>query len=108
MRALVVASLLLAGCHDNTVSDEVGSGCRDGRDCVDVCERGGEFPGGFCTLSCLDDRDCTADSICADVDGGICLFECVTDGDCDLLGASYVCKERKDTADRQIFVCLGG
>ena len=104
---VVFLSTVVLGCHGDPVSDVVGAACRDDRDCAQICERGGDFPGGHCTVACRDDRDCTVDSICVDVDGGICLFPCAVDRDCDLLGTSYVCKDRKDTFDRTVGVCLG-
>jgi hypothetical protein len=107
IRMTAIACVLGFGCGGDPVSDVVGASCRDDLDCAERCERGRDFPGGFCTVSCRDDLDCTADSICTDVAGGVCLFPCENDRDCDPLGLDYVCKQRRDTFDRTVFVCLG-
>jgi hypothetical protein len=99
--------LALAACHDSGPDAEVGGACIDDRDCAERCERGGDFPGGFCTLSCIDDRDCPVDTICAEVEGGVCLYPCELHADCDFLGRDYFCRDRRDTFDRPILVCMG-
>jgi hypothetical protein len=107
MKSLFGLVLVLAACGGDELDDVVGNACIDDRDCAERCERGGEFPGGFCTVSCIDDNDCTSESICTDVEGGVCLIPCEFDRDCDVLGREYSCKERRDTFDRVVFVCLG-
>jgi hypothetical protein len=104
---LALALVFMLGCGGDPVDEVVGAACFDDRDCAERCETGGDFPGGFCTLSCFDDGDCTSDSICTDVEGGVCLFQCEFNSDCDFLGRAYSCRERRDTFDRRVFVCLG-
>ena len=84
----------------------IGATCFDSRDCYARCASGGDFPGGFCTLPCRDDIDCTSDTVCADVQDGICLFPCAGHSECEFLGPAYFCRERNDLYDRRIFVCM--
>jgi hypothetical protein len=107
MKRWLVLVILVACSGGPRVDEVVGASCIDGRDCADLCLRGGDFPGGFCSLSCRDDRDCPSDTICANVAGGVCLFPCDLRADCDFLGARYTCKERRDTFDRRVRVCIG-
>jgi len=60
----------------------VGGSCRDDRDCDERCLRGGDFPGGTCSVNCRDDRDCPSDTYCVDKAGGVCLLACRRDSDC--------------------------
>lgn len=111
MKVLVASILMITGfvlaCGGGGSDEAVGATCRDDLDCEQRCMSGGDYPGGFCTLSCRDDRDCTSDSICIAKSGGICLFHCEVDPDCDFLGASYVCKDADDVAGVRVGVCLG-
>lgn len=88
------------------VDSVIGATCFDDRDCFSRCARGGDFPGGFCTLSCRDDLDCTSDTICTDTQDGICLFPCVGHAECGFLGPAYFCREKSDRFDRRIYVCM--
>ncbi len=102
---VVLMLLALTGCgHDE---DLVGGACFDDRDCVERCERDGDFPGGFCTVSCVDDQDCPFDTICTATHGDICLFPCDFHEDCDFLGPGYFCREQRDTFDQVVSVCMG-
>lgn len=112
MKTLIAISLLLCALGacggDGVVVDEVvGATCIDDRDCAELCERGGEFPGGFCTLSCRDDLDCPSDTLCAGVRGNICMYQCEIDIDCDFLGRNYFCVDEPDFAGRLVGVCMG-
>ncbi|HEY5938566.1 MAG TPA: hypothetical protein VIU61_28135 [Kofleriaceae bacterium] len=107
MKHLVVLALLAFGCGSDGPDDVVGASCRDDRDCVDLCEGGGDFPGGFCTLRCSDDVDCTSDTICADTHGGVCLFTCAQDSNCDFLGRDYGCRDKVDFYGNIVGVCMG-
>lgn len=111
---LVLACATLVACgadgpggHDpGDVDDVIGATCIDDRDCYAKCARGDDLVGGFCTLPCRDDRDCTTDTVCTDTHDGICLFACRDHADCDLLGPSYFCREKRDFFDRAVFVCM--
>lgn len=110
MKVCLFVSLFMVAvvaCGDDGPSDVVGGACLDDRDCVERCLRGGEYPGGFCSLSCRDDSDCTDDSICVEKDGGVCLFPCGGAADCDFLGNNYICTDENDWAGRRVLVCLG-
>ena len=67
-----------------------------------------DFPDGFCTVTCVDDRDCPSDALCADTHGGVCVFGCRDNRDCDFLGPRYTCREKKDFANLSVLVCMGG
>ena len=95
------------GCHGGGTDDLVGATCRDSRDCVERCERGGDFPDGFCTIGCIDDRDCPSDTACTDTHGRVCLFPCRDQRDCDFLGPRYGCREKRDPFNAILFVCMG-
>lgn len=52
--------------------------------------KGGEFPGGTCTVGCDHDEDCPAGTACVEKAGGICLLECEHNPDCR---GGYGCKD---------------
>lgn len=60
----------------------VGGACRDDRDCAERCLRGGDFPGGTCSVWCGSDRDCPPGTYCIDKEGGVCLLDCRDSRDC--------------------------
>lgn len=104
---ILLAMIAFAACHGGVGPDSalVGGSCRDHHDCEERCVRGGDFPGGTCTVDCRDDRDCPGDSWCVDRSGGVCLQACDFDGDCR---GGYEC----DDVDREghggrIPVCIG-
>jgi hypothetical protein len=72
--------------------DVVGGPCRGNRDCAERCLRGGDFPGGTCTVDCRDDRDCPASTYCIDVSGGVCLLDCYDRHDCR---RDYRCRNKR-------------
>jgi hypothetical protein len=91
---LLASVLLVTACGGDSVGNDgslVGGACRDSEDCASdsFCVRGGDFPGGTCTLECRDDRDCPAGTACIDKEGGICLLLCDFDTDCR---RDYDCK----------------
>lgn len=113
---LVAASLLVifaavSGCQGAEVSRAVGARCDQKGECDERCLPPSEaFPGGFCTLSCLDDQDCTGDTRCVDVAGGICLFPCTIDGDCAFLGVPWNCEDAVTLSyerQEEVRICLG-
>jgi hypothetical protein len=110
MRTLVAIAVVVAlgACSHNRVDHEVGAICRVDGDCVERCESGGDFPDGFCTITCVDDRDCPSDTLCANTHGGVCVFGCRDSRDCDFLGPRYSCREKKDFANLSVLVCMGG
>ena len=85
---------------------EVGGECRDDLDCNDECIE--DWPGGFCTVRCRDNRDCPGSTVCIDTRGGVCLFECDDRDECrDRLGGGYECKWRDAEDDRDEYkVCV--
>ncbi len=89
------------------VDDTVGNACTRDSDCDDRClPPSGDFPGGFCTLTCRDDRDCPGDTFCIDRDGGVCLFIC-PEFRCSDLGAGWECKDEDDVSGARVSVCRG-
>lgn len=87
----------------------VGGRCSADVDCRHRCLTGGDFPGGYCSVSCRDDRDCPEGTICGEKDGGVCLLACTLPADCHALGSDYTCdaKGRKGIPDAKALVCVG-
>lgn len=110
MKTLFVSLFMVAvfACSDDGPNDLVGGSCVDDRDCQERCLQGGDYPGGFCSVTCRDDVDCPEDTICVDKDNGVCVFPCDAVADCDFLGgADYTCRATDDWAGREVLVCLG-
>lgn len=112
MRMAIIALLVgtVAGCSDEPVSRELGARCATVNDCDERCLPPDlDYPGGFCTVSCLTSRDCPGSSSCADRQGGVCLFDCIDDRDCTFLGDGWTCKETdgRDQEGLKVKVCRG-
>jgi hypothetical protein len=89
-------------------SSLVGGSCTDSGDCQDRCVRGGEWPGGMCTLSCRDDFDCPEGTACIEDEGGICALGCGSNPDCDMLGKGWACRSRnREGHSGVVSVCRG-
>ncbi len=90
--------LLGAACHEcgdpgvSNSGDLVGGACFDHRDCVGLCLRGKDFPGGTCSVECDFDGDCPDGTFCIERQGGVCLLACEHDGHCR---RDYECETRK-------------
>lgn len=83
----------------------VGGECRDDFDCDERCVRGGDFPGGMCTIRCRDSRDCPRGTWCIDEAGGVCALSCRDDLDCR---RGYECDDERLRGDRgREWVCIG-
>ncbi len=112
MRRVAAIALLLAvaACGGtNEVSRDVGARCDTNDECSGRCLTGGDYPGGFCTVACDSDADCTGGSVCVDVEGGICLFPCGAAGDCAFLGAGWSCMdETTHPSNEPVMACRGG
>jgi hypothetical protein len=116
---LVIALLSACGTGDSFPDDPsdhepglpdlvIGAACASSLDCMALCVRGDKFPGGFCTIPCLTDADCTIDTVCVKDAGGVCAFPCASDLDCaDLLEPRYDCRNREDFFDHDRRVCMG-
>jgi hypothetical protein len=105
--ALGLAVLLAACGHDSgTIDRTIGAACTADTQCEHQCFQGGDFPGGFCSLSCVGDVDCPADSYCADKAGGVCMYACPT-FDCGRLGGGWGCHNVDDRGGGRISVCIG-
>lgn len=95
-------SLVLLGCGSDggpvgPGSHLVGAACSDDHHCEARCARGKHYPGGMCTVSCRDDRDCPGGTFCVSDHGGICALSCGHHRDCDFMGPRYAC----DSHDRK-------
>ena len=105
--AVLVGAVLVAcssGGGASTSSEGVGAGghvvggaCHVDADCQARCVGGDHYPGGMCTVSCRDDRDCPRGTECIDDQGGLCAISCSVNADCDGLGSGYRC----DKTDRR-------
>jgi len=104
---MMLALVAFAACHGGVGPDSalVGASCRDHGDCEERCVRGGDFPGGTCTVDCRDDRDCPDGSWCIDKAGGVCLPACDYDEDCR---GGYDCEsKRREGHGGHRHVCIG-
>jgi hypothetical protein len=102
--ALLLVMGLVFGCDGP--SRGVGAPCIDDFDCRDRCLE--DWPGGFCTLPCRDNRDCPPDSACIDSHGGVCMLLCRDSRECrNMLGSDdYECHGRRDTHRDRWDVCV--
>ena len=111
-RLVLLFALVLTACGGHgtgNIDDTVGAACTGDRQCADRCFLDGndKFPGGFCSLTCVTDRDCPNDTYCVTAAGGVCLFACPA-FNCSRLGAGYVCEVHDDTSGAKVSVCIGG
>ena len=110
MKSIAIAFVLVVsacGRSDGDIDDLVGARCVDDRDCDNRCLRdSGDYPGGFCSIQCNSDDDCTTDSSCIAKDDGVCLFDCPA-FDCARLGPGWACKEKDRAGGGKITVCVG-
>ncbi len=67
------------------------------------------YPGGFCTLNCDSDSDCTRGAICMAREGGVCLLPCSAFAQCEFLGQGWDCAviDSKNSPQRMRGVCVG-
>lgn len=107
---ILFSAVLLASCGSSdgvgNEGDVVGGPCLDFMDCASesYCETHSDFPGGICTMDCLDDRDCPDGAACIDKQGGICLLLCNFDSDCR---RDYDCEdEDRRGASGKATVCI--
>lgn len=111
MRLAVVAILLAVGACavDSEVSRAVGAQCQLQSECEERCLSGGDYPDGFCTVSCDRDADCPGGAACVENEGGgVCLFPCAELADCEFLGAGWECRDRSARpGGEDVKVCRG-
>jgi len=100
---------LLISCSSSDVSRRLGAQCDTRDDCEERCERGGEYPDGFCTTACETDNDCDPSARCVDKEGGICLYGCEATPDCDFLGTGWSCdtEDLRENSDMEVLICIG-
>ena len=106
----LVLSFLFAACHTHDpgqIDTLIGGACTGNNQCDHTCYQGPDFPNGFCSLPCVSDRDCPADSVCITAQGGMCAYECPP-FDCTRLGAGYTCQDKDHTGGGKVNVCIGG
>ena len=97
--------------NDSTL---VGGPCMSADDCdFRLCQEGAIFPGGICTLSCSNDKDCPSGSSCGDFGsldiGWVCLVNCSDSSDCR---EQWTCESINrpasgDTAPTSFDGCIG-
>ncbi len=84
----------------------VGGTCQTDRDCSRRCVAGdGNFPGGYCTVSCRSDVDCPGGTACIDRNGGMCAVTCQNDAQCAGFGRGFTCSNRDRVSGGQVPVC---
>src|SRR6185295_2898717 len=110
MRSYALLALLIGACGGDKVDREVGARCEVETDCVDRClGPNGDYPEGFCSIDCVNNRDCPDDASCVDREGGVCLFNCGDNADCNFLGQGWFCENTKlRETDVKVGVCRGG
>ena len=95
---LVLAFSLFGGACVSGVGPNggvVGSTCSQNSQCANECITGdNHYPGGYCTVPCVNDSQCPANTACIDDHGGICAFACRTNDDCAPFGRGFVCDAR--------------
>jgi len=106
MRGLWIAIFFIGSTACDGPSRSVGAPCFDDLDCADRCLD--DWPGGFCTLRCGDNRDCPGDAVCIDSHGGVCMLRCHDSAECkDFLGDNdYRCNDRRDVHRDRWDVCV--
>jgi hypothetical protein len=93
---------------ESAVTRAVGARCDTKAECDERClPPGDEFPGGFCTLTCLRQGECPDGAACVDREGGICLHECEEPADCELLGPGWQCSLVGAVPEQEVRVCIG-
>ena len=114
-----VLALALLGCGaigcDGDDNEKVGPGgslvggsCSNSDDCQERCVRGGDYPGGMCTVGCASDDDCPRHTACISDEGGICSIVCDRGDDCADFGKEWTCKDRDRRGHSgKVGVCRG-
>lgn len=105
---IAICAALVAACSSNDVSRDLGARCATNAECNERCLTGGDWPGGFCSRSCMTDAECPTGSACISEQGGVCAFTCKADPDCAFLQDTYACKSNADQGGGQVMVCRGG
>jgi hypothetical protein len=106
MRVILFA-LALTACSSEPVSRSIGARCDVSSECDERCLTGGDFPGGFCSISCDNNTGCPNGTVCMNDQGGACMFTCAADPDCAFLGAGWTCKEVDAKPTGKVMVCRG-
>ncbi len=103
---VIVASV---GCGaSSNVDREIGARCDNSDDCNERCLADPvDYPGGFCSVFCESDGDCSSDTLCVALEGGACLFGCATNTDCEFLGQGWLCVAAADIGGSQVMICRG-
>lgn len=107
---VILCALFVTACGghgEGDIDPVVGAACASDRDCESRCYIGGDFPGGFCSMSCASDNDCPGDTYCMSESGGVCMFSCPA-FDCSRLGAGWECHDRERQNGGKVNVCSGG
>lgn len=102
----VLFVLSLAACG-NHAGRQVGAACVVDGDCDggSMCLRGGDYPGGLCSMHCNNTNQCPSIAACIKKDGGVCLVLCQTDHDCP---GGWKCKDKDLQGEPgKAGVCLG-
>lgn len=107
MRSLLLVLLVACGHGADDIDTLVGARCQSDRDCDNRCLLDtGDFPGGFCTVSCSTDNDCPDGTLCMSTNGGVCLYAC-PEFDCGRLGPGWTCRSRARESGGDANVCHG-
>lgn len=97
---------LVACGHHGDIDSYIGAACTRDSQCDERCYMGPAFPGGFCSIGCVSDRDCPSDAVCTDKEGGVCMFLCA-EVDCSRLGGGWRCSDKNNVGGGKDNVCTG-
>ena len=104
----IIALGALGACANDPISRTVGARCDLASECDERClAPGGDWPGGFCTVSCDTSDDCPGQASCVADEGGVCLFRCSIDADCNFLGTGWACRELDVNPTGTVKACRG-
>lgn len=115
--ALVAAAWLAApSCGSSNdagpTSHVVGARCAADKDCAKRCLLGSRFPNGYCSQTCMTDKDCPGGAACVknDATAGVCMATCQVPADCNGYGTGYECNRvaRQAAGEEGALVCTGG
>ena len=100
-----------AACGSSDVgpgSHDVGGRCMVDTQCDKRCLTGNSFPGGYCTRTCVTDKDCPSGAACVTQMGGVCMGTCHVPADCNGYGAGYQCNRlARQGGGEGALVCIG-
>ncbi len=102
--SLITSLALAAGC-----GGKIGDSCTTSKSCPEMCQTGGGFPGGICTLECDSTDQCPEGWACISDSSGICMEVCTTEAECiETYNDLWTCEDRSlQSGSGNALVCYG-